>query len=58
MCASLYARGCGGWFLFAEVTRCMLLCMLEEGGLYLLEVMEVMRRALLCMLEATDGRLC
>src|SRR5947207_2181464 len=39
---------------------CMLLCMLEavEGGIYLLEVTEVMRFVCFCMLEAVDGELC
>src|SRR6266480_4528533 len=57
--------GCGGCVLFAggvggvEVIRCVLLCMREalEGGLCLLEALEVMRRVL-CMLEGVEGELC
>src|SRR6266480_2450927 len=42
LCAILYARGRGGWALFAEV----------------LELLEVRRRLLLCMLEAVRDELC
>ena len=42
-CASLCSGGCGRWVLFA-------------GGVSeVVEVQEVMRRVLLCMLEAVDG---
>ncbi len=41
--------GVGGDALYAT---------LLEGGLYLLEVLEVMRRVLLCMLEVVEGELC
>ncbi len=40
-----------------EVIRCVLLCMLE-GRLCLLEVLEMMRRVLLWMLEAMAGEVC
>ncbi len=42
LCAILYAGGCGGFALFMEV----------------LEVSEVMRCVLFCMLEAVEGTLC
>jgi len=37
--------------------RCILHCMLggAEGGVCVLEVLEVMRRVLLCMLEVVEG---
>ncbi len=38
LCATLYAGRCGGWARFAEMTRCMLL--------WLLEAEEVMRCAI------------
>jgi len=40
--ATLYAGGCGRWVVFVEV----------------LEVVEVMRCVLLCILEAVDGAVC
>jgi len=43
-----------------EVIRCVLLCMLEavEGRLRLLEVPEVMRSVLLCLLEVPEVMRC
>ena len=55
--AALYSGGRGGRARLP--VRRVLLCMLDavEGGLCLLELLEVMRFVLLCVLEAVEGEL-
>ena len=69
LCAALHAGDCGGWALFArgvggDAVYATLyaggcdgrLCLLE--ALEVLEVLDVMRRVLLFMLEAVQGEFC